>query len=514
MKRYATNQAFRIKKDGKAYFLRHQNGARIRTDRLVNAIWEKADGRTFPEIKRELELRLTVSDWMLNAALSLMEAADLLTISGASDNISGASPSGPTEEEGLASVKRSALADTDLSGPAEEGLAQVQSSALFESDGGRTPLVSIIIVNRDGEEHLSTLLPSLARQDYPNIEIVMVDNGSKDKSVALLKDFFPDAKVVMQKKDDGFSGGNNAGIEVAAGEYMFLLNNDTELADDCIGQLVAAAEGKTDMAAIVPKMYLWRLPRFLNAIGNSIWPRGWGSDNYIGYLDIGQFDETEQVFGACFGAVMISREALDTIGLLDPKYKFYYEDADWSYRARLMGRKIYFAPGASVYHKFNASMKSLEPNFKWQLVIGNRLRFITKNLSKGTLLNFMRNYAKEDVRGFLRSVKHGDMGMAGVYMRAWSRFLSGLPGIMVERRKIQKNRVLKDGALFELWPELPPLLDLTGNPIFDMATIRRIYVHFLENEGGRMKAEDPVPGEPMPDIRSMPTDTGDMVQDA
>lgn len=341
------------------------------------------------------------------------------------------------------------------------------------------PVVSVVIVNRDGEEHLSTLLPSLARQDYPNIEIVMVDNCSKDNSTALLKEFFPDAKVIVLKKDAGFSGGNNIGIAEAAGEYMFLLNNDTELADDCVSRLVAEAAGKPDLAAVVPKMYLWRLPKFLNAIGNSVWPKGWGTDNYIGYLDIGQFDTTEQVFSACFGAVMIGREALDRVGLLDSKYKFYYEDADWSYRARLAGLKIYFAPGARVYHKFNASMKSLEPNFKWQLVIGNRLRFITKNLSKGTWLNFMRNYAKEDIRGVLRSVKHRDVGMAWTYTRAWLRFLTGLPGVMIERRRIQKTRVLKDGVLFELWPELPPLVDQTGNPIFDIATIRRIYVHFL-----------------------------------
>ena len=79
MTRYQANPAFRIKRDGKAYFLRHQNGARIRTDRLINSIWEKADGRTFAEIKEELAVRSTVSDWMLQSILALMEAADLLS---------------------------------------------------------------------------------------------------------------------------------------------------------------------------------------------------------------------------------------------------------------------------------------------------------------------------------------------------------------------------------------------------------------------------------------------------
>jgi len=443
LSRYTANRAFRIKRVGKSHYLRHQNGARIRTDRLINTIWEKADGLTRPELKSELEQRVNISDWTLDATLRLMVAADILTV------------------------------DEPVALPAAPSAAGVSG-----------PLVSVVIVNRDGAEHLSTLLPSLARQDYSSIEIVLVDNESKDESVALVRRFFPEAKVVAMKKDTGFSGGNNAGIAVAAGDYVFLLNNDTELADDCVSQLVTAATGKPDLAAVVPKMYLWRLPKFLNAIGNSVWPRGWGSDNYIGYLDIGQFDKTEQVFGACFGAVMIGREALEKVGLLDPKYRFYYEDADWSYRARLMGLKIYFAPGARVYHKFNASMKSLDPNFKWQLVIGNRLRFITKNLSKGTWLNFMRNYWKEDFRGFLRSVKHRDLGMAWTYNRAWLRFLAGMPGIIMERRRIQKGRVQKDAALFKLWPELPPLLDESGHPILDIATIKRIYVHFSGGKGG------------------------------
>jgi GT2 family glycosyltransferase len=435
--KYYQHAAFRAKRAGRAYYLRHQNGARIRTDRLMNEIWQSADGRTSDEIKAELEKKSSISDPLLAAALHLMVTAQALT----------------TDEPSAA-------------------------PAVLTPAQGR-PLVSVIIVNRDGGQHLSSLLPSLARQTYPNIEVVMVDNGSEDDSIGQLLEYFPEAKVIEQDRNSGFAGGNNVGIEQSRGDYLFLLNNDTELADDCVAHLVAAAEEKEDMAAVVPKMYFWRLPTFINAIGNSVWPTGWGSDNYMGYLDVGQFDDGAEVFSACFGATMISREALDKVGWVDPKYRFYYEDADWSYRARIQGLKIYFAPAARVYHKFNASMNSLAPTFKWQLVIGNRLRFATKNLSKGTWLNFMRNYVKEDIRNTLRAVKHRDVNMALTYARAWSRFLGGLPGILSERRAIQKTRVLKDGELFKLWPELPPLVDEFGHPIMDTGTVRRIYLHFL-----------------------------------
>ncbi len=434
--KYSRNDLYKSKKMGSSYFLRHENGAAVRTDRLINMIWQTADGLTHAQMKEKLAGRINVSDWMLGVSMRFMVAADLL-------------------------------------------ISDLESPAFKPTPPPDGPVVSVVVVNKDGVSHLETLIPSLASQDYPRIEMVLVDNGSKDESVSLFRKHFPDAKIVELKKNIGFSGGNNVGIELAKGEYIFLLNNDTELADDCVSQLVAVAQGKTDMAAVVPKIFHWRLPKFINAIGNSVRARGWGGDNYIGYLDIGQFDHINQVFSACFGAVMLSRQALDKVGLLDPKYRFYYEDSDWSYRAGLMGLKIYFAPGAIVYHKFNASMKKLKANFKWKLVISNRLRFVTKNLSPGTWLNFMRNYVREDIRGFGRSVKHRDFGMALTYVLAWLRFLAGLPGTIWSRRRIQKSRVLKDAELFKLWPELPPLMDQSGNPILDIATIRRIYMHFL-----------------------------------
>jgi GT2 family glycosyltransferase len=440
-KRYSANPLYRTKRIGKSYYLRHQNGARIKTDRIINLIWAAADGLTAAEIQAKMDGRTYTSSWLLGNTLDLMVKADLLRTDSKPATVVSPEPS--------------------LTGP----------------------LVSVIVVNKDGAEHLSALLPSLVGQDYPNIELVLVDNASKDDSVELTRRFFPDAKIIELDKNIGFSPGNNVGIAEAAGDYIFLLNNDTELAHDCISRLVEKSLENEDVAAVVPKMFLWRLPKFLNGIGNSVTNHGWGGDNYIGYLDLGQFDDIEDMFGACFGAVLITRDVLDRVGLLDPYYMFYYEDADWSYRAHLLGYKITCAPEAIVYHKFSASMNTLEPNFKWRLVISNRLRFISKNLSKGVWLNFMRNYAKEDLRGFMRSAKHKDWAMARTYLSAWGRFLAGVPSILSARRKIQKSRVVSDARLINLWTDLPPLMDQQGNPVFDVATVRRIYTHFLPPVG-------------------------------
>lgn len=339
------------------------------------------------------------------------------------------------------------------------------------------PLVSIVIVNKNGAIHLETLFSSLTKQDYQQLEVVLVDNQSTDNSIAVVKNYWPATKIVIPKKDVGFAEGNNLGIKAAAGSYLFLLNNDTKLEPDTVSQLVAVALNKPDAAAIVPKMYFYYLPAFINSIGNSVYPSGWGSDNYIGHLDIGQFSQEMEVFSACFGAVLIKREALAQVGFLDGRYKFYYEDADWSYRARLAGLKIYLAPNAVVYHKFNASMQSLTPYFKWQLVIGNRLRFVLKNLSVGTVVNFLRHYLVEDLRGVARSLKYRDWVMVWTYFKAYGRTLLNFPNIFWERLKVQRVRKVKDGLLFKAWPDLPALMDERGYPILDTGTIRRIYMH-------------------------------------
>ncbi len=436
---YTANPLYRVEQADKLYYLRHQNGARIRTDKVVNSAWEAATGSTGTEILMVLEGQTNVSAWLLGNILELMVVAELLS----------AEPQ-PKEAPALP--------------PAAIGSK-----------------VSVIVVNKDGVDHLGTLLPSLLRQDYSNWELVLVDNASKDESTELTRQFCPEAKIIELSRNIGFSDGNNVGIAAATGDYFFLLNNDTELAPGCISRLVEAAVGQDNLGAIVPKMFLWRLPKFLNGIGNTVRNQGWGGDNYLGHLDIGQFDGDEEVFSACFGAVMIPRDAFERVGPLDPKYMFYYEDADWSYRARLLGLRLVVAPQAAVLHKFSASMDALAPTFKWRLVISNRWRFITKVLSKGVWLNFARSYAKEDIRGFLRSIKHRDWPMARTYLSAWWRYAMSLPGILVARRRIQASRTVVDSETFKLWAKLPPLVE-GGDPVFDVPTVRRIYTHVLPPE--------------------------------
>lgn len=444
---FRVNPDFFLSRKGesnKIYF-HHQNGARIRTDSLTAAIWSKADGRSLPQIYKAVGDEFQVSKVMIEAAVSIMVSAGLLEpIGGRGRSGSGGSPEIPE--------------------PA--------------------PLVSVVVVNYNGLEHLDDLFGSLADQSYPNIEIVMVDNASTDGSVDHVRRFWPEVKVVAQYRNTGFAAGNNAGIAAAAGDYLFLVNNDTKVDRHCVAALVDSSFKHPKAAAVAPKIKLFKLPGFINAVGNSVRPKGWGSDNFIGHVDHGQFGKVEEVFSACFGAVLICREAIESVGLLDGAYLFYYEDCDWSYRARLQGYKIYFNPDAVVYHKFNATMNTLSKEFKFSLIVGNRLRFALKNLALRPALAFSRNYLKEDILHFLWALIHGRARRVWTYIKGWTRLALMMPGIIRQRRKIQKKRLpaITDGELFKLLPDAATvaLIDDDHNPVLNSKVIRQVYIHDLK----------------------------------
>lgn len=125
-----------------------------------------------------------------------------------------------------------------------------------------------------------------------------------------------------------------------------------------------------------------KLRTFINGIGNFVTEKSWGSDNYFGVVDIGQFEQLLYVSSACFGAIMVTKAGWQKVGPLDIKYKSFYEDVDWSIRAHLKGMNLLAAPRAVVFHEFGGSYPS---GLKLSFVAKNRMRFVLKNL-KGKLI--------------------------------------------------------------------------------------------------------------------------------
>jgi len=369
-----------------------------------------------------------------------------------------------------------------------EFLAVLAGAGIIERDGGepsreerrrprsRNPedLVSVIIVTHNGERFVEKCFGSLRKQAYKNVEVVCVDNASTDGTVARVKRSFPGARVIALKKNLHYAAGINRGIAEARGRYLFILNQDTELERDCLLRLVDKAGSDQRAGAVVPMMKFSDSRGFVNGIGNQVNNHGWGTDNFIHCVDIGQFEDLEEVPSACFGAVMLRRAAFDDVGPVDPGYGSFYEDVDWSLRCWFRGWRIVAAPRAVVYHEFGGSYMGERKLF---FVARNRLRMVLKLFQGRVMLGFLKNYMREDLRNFLSLMKHKNMGPAACYVKAYLSLGARLPGIAfkrwaVMRRKkgIRERDVLVKNPSFYCC--LQPHLNI---PEIDTAVIRRYY---------------------------------------
>jgi len=161
---------------------------------------------------------------------------------------------------------------------------------------------------------------------------------------------------------------------------FLLINPDAVITKSALFSLIDFYIGHPDAGAIVPKLLLLRTPGFINGVGNIVPFFRWGYDLGLGHLDVGQFDDMLEVPSACFATVLIPREKWISVGELDEGYPMYYEDSDWSYRARGMGYKINMDINSRVFHSFNNSSKDFDMVNTKKLfdITYGRLRFITK----------------------------------------------------------------------------------------------------------------------------------------
>lgn len=341
------------------------------------------------------------------------------------------------------------------------------------------PLVSVVIVAYNSQEWLGECLPSLSAQTYSPIEIVVVDNGSIDDSSGWVQSHFPQVRLVRLEEVVTFASATNIGVAAAKGDFFFLLNPDLRLEADAVAHLVNVAQGNPACAAVGAKLKFWWAPAFLNGLGNRVGAFSWGTDNGLGHLDLGQFDHWNEIPSACYAAVLISREAWEEVGPADEGFLMYYEDAEWSYRARLLGHKILISPDAIAFHAFGgripAGQDSSLSATKLSNVVYGRLRFSFKLLDR-YLYRFLRNYLIEDCTNLLRSLIQGKWATTRAYLRGWYRLVKDLPRILEQRESLKPHRVISDEALFSLQSDMPRTLVWNGLPELTWDILKRHYL--------------------------------------
>ena len=218
-----------------------------------------------------------------------------------------------------------------------------------------TTSVSVIIPNWNGARYLPECLDSLRAQAYPRLEVIVVDNGSTDDSVALVKGDYPEVRLLELGENRGLTGGVNAGAKVAQGEVLALLNNDALADPGWVAGLVDALNRNPEAGMAASKMLLYDRPTIINSAGDTFGLDGVPGNRGVWEKDRGQYDHEEWVFGGCGGAVAYRRDMWEALGGFDEALFMYCEDVDLNWRAQLAGYCCIYTPQAVVYHRLSAT---------------------------------------------------------------------------------------------------------------------------------------------------------------
>ncbi len=259
-------------------------------------------------------------------------------------------------------------------------------------DGGAgpddRPLVSIIIVLFNSAEHISRCVSSIASLNYRPIELVFVDNGSRDASPLLARKCAAEAglKCLVSEtgRNSGFARANNLGFSLSHGQVLLMLNPDTELWPDALEKLVAALDDRTVGIAGCKVLYPDRVT--IQHAGGYIRDNGLTMHYGVGEADDGQYDTPWECAYVTGAALAIRRNVLVRAGMLDPGYyPAYFEETDLCLRIRRLGYRVVYIPGARVVHDESTTVGKFTKRY-YYLYHRNRIRFMLKNYSWRFLL--------------------------------------------------------------------------------------------------------------------------------
>jgi len=251
------------------------------------------------------------------------------------------------------------------------------------------PLVSIITVNYRQAAVTCDLLETIANLGYPNLETIVVDNGALEDSTVIFQRQLPDVQVIVSKENLGFAGGNNLGIRQAKGDFIFLINNDTVVADGLVEALVARCQ-QPGVGAASPKIKYFDTPDVIQYAGFTQVNPLTGRNQAIGQgeVDEGQHDVARPVPYAHGAAFMLRREVIEKVGLMPEVFFLYYEELDWCEQIRRAGYEIWYEPAAMILHKESVSTGKSSP-LKTEYLTKNRILFMRRNFKGWKLAAFL-----------------------------------------------------------------------------------------------------------------------------
>ena len=301
------------------------------------------------------------------------------------------------------------------------------------------PLVSVIIPNWNGAHHLPTCLESLRRQTYPRVEVIVADNGSTDGSLELLARDYAWVRVLPLGENCGFTGACNSGMQAAQGEFIVLLNNDTEADPRWLAEVVAAFERHPEAGLVASRMLLFDRRDTLHTAGDFYRVDGTPGNRGVWQKDEGQYDREEHVFSACGGSAAYRRVVLDQVGLLDEDFFFSCEDVDLAWRAQLAGWRCVYAPRAVVYHKLSATGGGTTASF---FDGRNSIYLLVKDYPGDLWRVYWRVILRAQLRLTVEALQAWQGAAARARLRGQLAGLLGIPKMLRKRRAVQRSRTV------------------------------------------------------------------------
>jgi GT2 family glycosyltransferase len=319
------------------------------------------------------------------------------------------------------------------------------------------PRVTVVVPNWNGLDHLRECLAALREQTFCDFITVLVDNGSTDGSVSLVRSEYPEVLVIETGANLGFAGAVNLGIRATRSPLIALLNNDTHADPAWLQNLVMTSEALPSADSFASLMVLYDHREIVNAAGDEYLPAKATAVNRGMGRPLEEYRQPSWVFGACAGASMYRRGFFDKVGLFDEQYFLMHEDTDLNMRGQLMGLRAAYVPEAVVAHKVGASLGT-QPSLKTaRLRWRNEALVAAKTLPWVTLFAELLVLALRDVRETFpvrpRAWRGGSERLRRLPTRCRARFggvaaglrsRPDLPPRRVTARQLRRN--------FRAWP--------------------------------------------------------------
>lgn len=249
------------------------------------------------------------------------------------------------------------------------------------------PLVSVIIVNWNGQQLLDDCLRSLTKSTYKNLEIFFVDNASRDDSVDHVKNNFKSVKIIQNTENLGYAEGHERAFKQSKGEFVLLLSTDTIINPNVVETLVKVMVTDKNLGAVMPKLLMYPKKHLIDSLGAFFLMNGdlyhFGREKDPKGSKYNKQMYILSVKGAC---TLFRKKALEKTGMFDKDYFAYFEETDLSMRTWLAGYKLLYVPEATVYHKGGVTSAKLQHSYILFHSYKNRIYTYLKNLSLKYLL--------------------------------------------------------------------------------------------------------------------------------